>query len=565
MLETQKSYLKFTKSTKEALGNCGIPTEKLHEIEEMILETELIIPLVGSFSAGKSSLINTFLGVNYLPVGITPETSLATELRYGITERIEAVKKNESIDVYRIEEIDKIKDVAGNYKFLRVFLNNERIKSIEPLVLVDMPGFDSPLDLHNQAIVNYLVKGVYYIVVVSVEQGGITKSLMKRLYEIRSVERDFSIVLNKRDLRAESEAMEIAKNIEESLFEAFSEHKSVIVTSMFDNDGLQKILKSIDPEKLFENIFCKKVKYVYFETIETINTLIAGMKKSSEEIETAIAKMSKSIHSLQENKEKIMSEICSKYSHASVNNIIDAVASDLRESVDELADAIIYRGQDEFIRLVNEIIRSRLISELKELFSNVGKSIVEQIKLELYDVNSAINLINSNSDWIENLTAEVLYAVSNIGYIFARKNRTVDSEDIESAITKIIGTLFILTDKLPEIAETLIFLLSSIISKIAEKFQKESIRNAIITQVIPSIKRELRKLLVDLIDTQIKEMVKSVSDTFSEEIRKKIAELEAIETEKKNQIEDVKSKLNCYTDVKNKIQTLAEPLLFQGR
>ncbi len=46
---------------------------------------QLVIPIVGNFSAGKSTLLNRFLGSSVLPTGITPETSLATELHYTLT------------------------------------------------------------------------------------------------------------------------------------------------------------------------------------------------------------------------------------------------------------------------------------------------------------------------------------------------------------------------------------------------------------------------------------------------------------------------------------------------
>lgn len=41
------------------------------------------VPLIGIFSAGKSSLLNLWLGQNILPVDQAPTTALATELHYG--------------------------------------------------------------------------------------------------------------------------------------------------------------------------------------------------------------------------------------------------------------------------------------------------------------------------------------------------------------------------------------------------------------------------------------------------------------------------------------------------
>ena len=52
-------------------------------LKQDIAEAELIMPVVGSFITGKSTLINSFLNSGLLPVGTTPETALATELRYS--------------------------------------------------------------------------------------------------------------------------------------------------------------------------------------------------------------------------------------------------------------------------------------------------------------------------------------------------------------------------------------------------------------------------------------------------------------------------------------------------
>ena len=96
------------------------------------------MPLIGGFSSGKSSAINRFLGENILSVKITPETAIATELRFSENPRLEAFKDDGSFDTFaNFEEITNMQ----NYSFVRLCVNNARIQSIEPFILVDMPGF----------------------------------------------------------------------------------------------------------------------------------------------------------------------------------------------------------------------------------------------------------------------------------------------------------------------------------------------------------------------------------------------------------------------------------------
>ncbi len=76
----------------------------------------------GEFSAGKSTLLNRFLGNSVLPTGITPETSLATELHYSANERIEAFSNNdEKTESFELNErsFEVIKDNAAKFPTLR--------------------------------------------------------------------------------------------------------------------------------------------------------------------------------------------------------------------------------------------------------------------------------------------------------------------------------------------------------------------------------------------------------------------------------------------------------------
>ena len=58
-----------------------ISDEKSKLFDELQMEVGIKVPIVGDFSAGKSSLINCLLGRNgLLPVDITPETAVAYEL-----------------------------------------------------------------------------------------------------------------------------------------------------------------------------------------------------------------------------------------------------------------------------------------------------------------------------------------------------------------------------------------------------------------------------------------------------------------------------------------------------
>lgn len=97
---------------------------------------------------------------------MTPETAIPAELYFSPEEYDEGVRADGSV-----ERIADIAAAAGRYTYLRRHINSPALRDIQPLVLVDMPGFDSPLDAHNKAIFSYLDKGCHYIVLTPAEDG----------------------------------------------------------------------------------------------------------------------------------------------------------------------------------------------------------------------------------------------------------------------------------------------------------------------------------------------------------------------------------------------------------
>ena len=81
MLNSQKNFVEYLEQVNALVKEAGLDKSK-DTLIKLVKEQELLVPVVGGFSAGKSTAINAFLGEDILSVAITPETALATELRY---------------------------------------------------------------------------------------------------------------------------------------------------------------------------------------------------------------------------------------------------------------------------------------------------------------------------------------------------------------------------------------------------------------------------------------------------------------------------------------------------
>ena len=213
-LPSQKKLLEYISKVEQTvmpLASFGI-SNNCQELKKEIENAKLVIPVVGGFSAGKSTLLNSFLGEkgenHILPTAITAETSVPAELIYATEPKMEIIKlKGGKEDFANFADgFEYVKQQATEIDRVKIFLNNENLKDIQPFILVDMPGFDSTVGQHQDAITNYMGEAAHFIFVNNVEDGTIHKSISQRLEQITNVyKKSFHFGLTKTDLKPSSE------------------------------------------------------------------------------------------------------------------------------------------------------------------------------------------------------------------------------------------------------------------------------------------------------------------------------------------------------------------------
>ncbi len=221
ILCAQTNFVEFLEQVLEVLKEVEIDKIECSILLASVQKQQLVIPIVGNFSAGKSTLLNRFLEKSVFPTGIMPKTSLATELHYSANEHIEAFSNNdEEAESFELNErsFEVIKENtaeyfylnAAEYSYLKVYLNNEALKNSAPLVFVDMPGFDSPISSHTHAILEYLERGVHFVILTSVEEGNLTKRMVRELKNLLEFDKGLSFILSKTNLTTPSRVEEVS-------------------------------------------------------------------------------------------------------------------------------------------------------------------------------------------------------------------------------------------------------------------------------------------------------------------------------------------------------------------
>ena len=162
-----------------------VVAEKEALLAEIQDEKGIKVPLVGDFSAGKSSLVNTLLNRNgLLPVDITPETAVAYEIYYAPQEVVELYREGKKIDERPIHQIKSLAVHPGD--IAKVYVNVPVIQQLQDrgIILVDMPGIDSGIKEQNDAILHYINRGSAVILLTDCEQGSLREETLSFITEL---------------------------------------------------------------------------------------------------------------------------------------------------------------------------------------------------------------------------------------------------------------------------------------------------------------------------------------------------------------------------------------------
>ena len=558
-MNSKKQFLDYIGEVKNIISPLEISDNKLSEIQGNITGAELIVPVVGGFSAGKSTLLNSFLGNEILPTAVTPETALATELRYSDSNYIEAVTASGAVERHQLADFARLKDNAQNFKNLRVYLNNENLKAIQPLVLVDMPGFNAPIENHNQAILNYLERGVFFVFLTSIEDGNITLSMKREIDNLQQIGKGFAFCISKTNLRAPNDVKAVQQKIAEQLEDDFDYTGQIALLDMDGGNNLKNILTAVNPDELFKLLFIDELRENYTGLIQSINVKISTFKSDRKEIEETLSALQNSLQGIEAKKQSAINDVEQRYSRDSVSVINQAVTSAILQQKMRLVDLAI-NNQGAFERELNDITKNALLSAVQTRFRAISQDLIEEmgngINAQLATLPDG-GLAGIAMDVLANSGADAFGKVANTALKSISKAimGNVTSATLKALLGSVFGIVSAVLLFLPEI-------ISLFTKGEKERRQREQVEQAIINNVIPQIQQQLNTVLPDLMNQNITALSNQVSEQFEEQLQQKRNEIEAAEAEKAAKAAELESTINELESGKQQLTTTANRYLF---
>ncbi len=524
MLESQKEFATYLKKMQGLLNGQEFSFDQT--LLPKVMETELVVPVIGAFSAGKSSLLNALMGNEILPVGIAPETELATELRYSSESYLLAIKSDGVQERLPVEALSSINRRSSEFSHLRLYLDSEALKAIAPLVLVDMPGFGSSLENHNKAIAYYLPRGVHFVVLTSIEDGNITQSMLRKLDELKTYNTDFTFLLSKCNLRAADQVDEVRAYIDDQLSVYFGEHCTSVAVGNRGGEELTRALTALQPDALFSRLFIDILKDQNFDVLAQINLALSMLKKDKAESEQAARSLDQALASLLEQRKEVESDLKERYSGKMLDRCLRGVDNALNDSLEELVSLGMGRNQQTLSTTISDIIRSSLASNIKSEVQEISSNMVDRIASNLSATSNQMSTLDISSNWSEELSNKVKFSLERTTEMLSDwsarlSNRPEADKDSGAMLYRGLSTVLAVTTAVVNpLLELVIIFLPEIIKMFNGGNEREKFRQKLTGEVFPNIKAELRGKIPAIIDEQLNAMLKKISEGFEEQINK---------------------------------------------
>lgn len=343
-------------------------------IEDRLNDTnkQIIIPIVGEFSSGKTTLLNTLMNSGKLETASKPTTSVVYEIFFGQDkEYAEIIFENGESQT--IEDISQLKnDSFQDVSLVKIYDISTKVP--DSTILVDTPGLSSNDPKHLEALSNYLPNADALILCVDANQQ-ITNSLLEFIKFNNLAHLPLYLVITKADTKTSSEMDSIKEYILKNI--AISADKVIsIASTKNDLNELYSLLQNIQENKN------KIVNNVLDFRLNKIKEYLKGYIKNLLDHTTSDKSIENEIKQQQRTLERLLSAI---------NRLVQDTKSEMEEV------------EYETIKSFNNLISDKLDGIISK---NSPNSDYEAVGI----INSTSNLIMSN---YQNEIKKKLYLIAN--------------------------------------------------------------------------------------------------------------------------------------------------------
>ena len=366
-------HIEFLKEVAQELGQQNI-LNGLNAIQKRASQqnANLLIPLVGEFSSGKTTLLNALTDSKKLETATKPTTATIYEIHFGCN-KCEANVVLSDGQVAHFDDLGELKnDQLSDAQIVTVFDTSTKVPS--STILVDTPGLSSPVIKHRQVLVDFLPSADAILLVVDINQQ-VTRSLTDFIDMIKLSKRPVYIVLTKSDTKSVSEIETAKQYIANNC--KLPVQQVVVVSAAKDNmSELYALLETIQKSKneILAKVDGQRIRDLAQILVNRVDEMLMA-SSSDENLDMEIRRQQLDLDKIKRN----------------INRLIDSMASDISEdgskisrrfedSMYEKLGALVAGGSanmdNDALSVINNTA-SLLLSEYKNNIMGILKSKVQ--------------------------------------------------------------------------------------------------------------------------------------------------------------------------------------------
>ncbi len=374
----------------------------------------LVLPLVGEFSSGKTTLINSLTDSGALETATKPTTATIYEVHFG-SDRCRAEVLGPDGVTTEVQDVTSLKnqDLADS-KVVTVFDTSTKVPS--SVILVDTPGLSSPDPQHKQTLVSFLPMADALLLVSDIN-AQVTRSLIDFIKTISLSNRQIFLVLTKTDTKSESEVKASREYAEQTLHIA-TENIVCVSASEGNVEELLTLLGRIQKEKghILEKVNTERLKGIVGDMVGRIGELLKmpddsaktdeliaekqrRLSKMKREIENLISSAQEDIKSEQRNASRSFEDNVSERLGTLVAGCSSNFDAEAISAINNTATLVLENYKNEIRRVLRQHTEKHIADDSIQL------SILENIDLSSLNVtehnyNLSLNTVGHEYDSI---------------------------------------------------------------------------------------------------------------------------------------------------------------------
>ena len=478
------------------------PDNWLELAEEKSRDFVVILPFVGAFSAGKSTLINALVGERRLfATNIDPETAYPAELGHGSAEQILGHLPDGT--TVPLSRDDLAGDLAARLpagSHVRVSLPHPLLARLPHLHLVDMPGWDSGIHAHAAAIDDYAARSLAYCVVVSAEEGNLRESLRRALRELAVRRMPIIAIISKADKKPAEEVEAVARQVQDAIVSITQEPLLALVKASGRRNQLGELVAALEQlEHRAESLFHHNVAQDVLARLQGfgahLDTLINLDDLDSENIQAERERLDAQMVQFETRLNDETRHLETRVQPV-LARILERVRNALHEDLESLTDEALSGGDlagsiGSTLRLaVQEGIAREFHPEIKRYLDRVAEGLPDDFAPELrYSFEHRENPRDENANsQITAILEELLKFIPKLGPISA----------VVLRIARLLEGLFGSDSQ----------------ERLEEARRREAVRQKINGSVIPDALRQVRAVLQPLLEDHVQAARQKISATI---------------------------------------------------